>query len=503
MKTTRILTSLFAWLVLTVIFGCAQAIAQQTTAFTYQGQLRDGGTNANGTYTMIFKLYDAVTNGNQIGSAITNSATLANGLFTVDLDFGAGVFNGSGRWLETIVEGDKLTPRSQILAAPYAQYAMTPAGPQGPQGPQGLQGVKGDTGATGATGPQGPQGVQGIKGDTGATGPTGSQGPQGLTGATGLQGPPGIKGDTGATGATGPQGPQGVQGIKGDTGATGPTGSQGPQGLTGATGPQGPQGIKGDTGATGPEGPPGINGVLILNGLTDTVTLSAGQNVTLTASGNDIQISATLTNSTVIGPWRISLGQVESYPDALVFSYGGAPQTAMYPSGNGVNIIAGKLRAQNLIQANGGISLNNIDATGINGSISVNANQFVVNGCVNANGFNCPSDRNLKEKFTPIDKQDILERVVSLPISSWNFKKDAGTRHIGPMAQDFYAAFNVGPDDKHITTVDESGVALAAIQGLNEKLNEKDFKIKALEKRLTDLEKLINSLTSKQAGIHQ
>ena len=452
MKTTRILTSLFAWLVLTVIFGCAQAIAQQTTAFTYQGQLRDGGTNANGTYTMIFKLYDAVTNGNQIGSAITNSATLANGLFTVDLDFGAGVFNGSGRWLETIVEGDKLTPRSQILAAPYAQYAMTPAGPQGPQGPQGLQGVKGDTGATGATGPQGPQGVQGIKGDTGATGPTGSQGPQGLTGATG---------------------------------------------------PQGPQGIKGDTGATGPEGPPGINGVLSLNGLTDDVTLSAGQNVTLTASGNDIQISATLTNSTVIGPWRISLGQVESYPDALVFSYGDAPQTAMYPSGNGVNIIAGKLRAQNLIQANGGISLNNIDATGINGSISVNANQFVVNGCVNANGFNCPSDRNLKEKFTPIDKQDILERVVSLPISSWNFKKDAGTRHIGPMAQDFYAAFNVGPDDKHITTVDESGVALAAIQGLNEKLKEKDFKIKALEKRLTDLEKLINSLTSKQAGIHQ
>ena len=75
----------------------------------------------------------------------------------------------------------------------------------------------------------------------------------------------------------------------------------------------------------------------------------------------------------------------------------------------------------------------------------------------------------MKEKFTPVDNQEILERVASLPISRWNFKTDGQTRHIGPMAQDFYAAFKVGPDDKHIATVDESGVALAAIQGLERK----------------------------------
>ena len=57
--------------------------AQGTTAFTYQGQLRDGGTNANGTYAMTFKLYDAISGGGQIGSTISNSATLANGLFSV------------------------------------------------------------------------------------------------------------------------------------------------------------------------------------------------------------------------------------------------------------------------------------------------------------------------------------------------------------------------------------------------------------------------------------
>jgi hypothetical protein len=62
------------------------------------------------------------------------------------------------------------------------------------------------------------------------------------------------------------------------------------------------------------------------------------------------------------------------------------------------------------------------------------------------------------------------------------------------MAQDFHAAFDLnGSDDKHITTVDESGVALAAIQGLNEKLNEKDAEIAELKARLDALEKMVRS----------
>jgi len=66
------------------------------------------------------------------------------------------------------------------------------------------------------------------------------------------------------------------------------------------------------------------------------------------------------------------------------------------------------------------------------------------------------------------------------------------------MAQDFHAAFGLnGADDKHIATVDEDGVALAAIQGLNEKLKEKDARIEALEKRLADLEHLVKTFPSK------
>jgi hypothetical protein len=138
---------------------------------------------------MTFKLYDAGSGGNQIGSAITNSTSFANGLFTVNLDFGAGAFNGSARWLDITVQSgvdaEPLTPRVQVLAAPYALYAMTPAGPAGatgatgPQGPQGPQGGQGPAGTNGAVGPQGPQGVQGPVGPQGTQGPMGPQGPAG------------------------------------------------------------------------------------------------------------------------------------------------------------------------------------------------------------------------------------------------------------------------------------------------------------------------------------
>ena len=103
------------------------AFAQGATAFTYQGQLRDGGTNANGTYTMIFGVYSAATSGSQIGTNLTNSATLSNGFFTVNLDFGAGIFSGSARWLDINVDGQELSPRVQILPAPYALFAATAA----------------------------------------------------------------------------------------------------------------------------------------------------------------------------------------------------------------------------------------------------------------------------------------------------------------------------------------------------------------------------------------
>jgi len=106
----------------------------------------------------------------------------------------------------------------------------------------------------------------------------------------------------------------------------------------------------------------------------------------------------------------------------------------------------------------------------------------------------------LKGGFQPLDAQKVLARVAALPITSWHYTNDVATPHVGPMAQDFYAAFNVGADDKHITTTDESGVALVAIQGLNEKMESdaqaKDARITTLEHELFELKKLLAKLAA-------
>jgi hypothetical protein len=112
-----------------------------------------------------------------------------------------------------------------------------------------------------------------------------------------------------------------------------------------------------------------------------------------------------------------------------------------------------------------------------------------------------PSDRNFKANLTPADGRDVLERLVSIPIETWNYKtQDPSIRHIGPMAQDFYAAFGLGKDGKRISTVDADGVALAAIQGMYELLLEKDAQIAdqqdqiaRLAERLAALEASISS----------
>ncbi len=109
--------------------------------------------------------------------------------------------------------------------------------------------------------------------------------------------------------------------------------------------------------------------------------------------------------------------------------------------------------------------------------------------------FNNFSDRNAKQDFAPVSASQMLDKVLRLPVSEWSYKTDAATRHIGPMAQDFSSVFNIGTDDKHIAPIDEGGIAFAAIQGLNQKLDVENAKLRAeneaLEQRLGTLEKII------------
>jgi len=100
-----------------------------------------------------------------------------------------------------------------------------------------------------------------------------------------------------------------------------------------------------------------------------------------------------------------------------------------------------------------------------------------------------PSDRSLKEHFTPVDPMAILEGVETLPITSWSYIADEGTaRHIGPMAQDFNRIFGVGGDEGYISAVDGNGVALASIKALKAITEAQSAQIAALESRLAEIE---------------
>jgi hypothetical protein len=117
-------------IVFTAVVCAANLTHAQGTAFTYQGRLNAGGTPASGDYDLSFAVYDADSAGNLVAGPITNSpVAVSNGLFTVTLEFGAGVFTGDPRWLEIAVATagsgafETLSPRQSLLPTPYAIFA--------------------------------------------------------------------------------------------------------------------------------------------------------------------------------------------------------------------------------------------------------------------------------------------------------------------------------------------------------------------------------------------
>ncbi len=110
------------------------------------------------------------------------------------------------------------------------------------------------------------------------------------------------------------------------------------------------------------------------------------------------------------------------------------------------------------------------------------------------------SDRNAKKNFEPVDTLAVLEKLATIPMQQWNYKweKDTDVPNIGPMAQDFKHTFYPGRDDKSINTLEFDGVELAAIQGLNQKLEQqgkdKDAEIQNLKQQNDSLAERLNEL---------
>jgi hypothetical protein len=122
------------------------------------------------------------------------------------------------------------------------------------------------------------------------------------------------------------------------------------------------------------------------------------------------------------------------------------------------------------MRAHGGIERVNLKAPGGTRILSNEAETSGVSLAAGGTAWAVISDRNVKKDIAPVDQRTILEKLAAMPITQWHYQWESPdvTPHIGPMAQDFKAAFYPGTDDKSITTQEADGVALAAIQGLNE-----------------------------------
>jgi len=124
-------------LVVAATLAAAPFAAAQTplgNAFTYQGRLDQSASPANGSYSMVFKLWDSPTGGTQVGPTLTFDGLAGNpapvnitgGLFTASLDFGAGAFGTNARWLEITIDGVTLSPRQATSPAPAALFSAAP-----------------------------------------------------------------------------------------------------------------------------------------------------------------------------------------------------------------------------------------------------------------------------------------------------------------------------------------------------------------------------------------
>ena len=232
-----------------------------------------------------------------------------------------------------------------------------------------------------------------------------------------------------------------------------------------------------------------------------TLILGSGDAMNMAFDGNEIQArnnSAASRLSLNRAGGNVNIGN--TIPDAPLHVVGGSDVS---PSGGGTLVI-GDVNGNNIAIDGNEILARNDRAVsplflnpivGAHVSIGTTTTDYalrVLSAYCTGSTWVSASDRNLKAGFAPVDTLAILAKVAALPMQTWHYTNAPGTRHIGPMAQDFQAAFGVGDDDKTIATIDTDGVALAAIQGLNALLKAQAAELHSLKQEMMELRRAVS-----------
>jgi len=497
------------------------------TAFTYQGYLTDAGQPANGNYDFKFDLYDVDTGGTSLGTVTLDSVPVTNGYLTVELDFGTGVFNGEARWLAIGVRlpGEPsytiLTPRQALTAAPYATYASSaPWG--GLTGAPGLWLVGGNTGLTPAESLLGTTdnvGITFVVSGTTALRLLPATVPNLIGGLSSNSVSPGVVGAT-ISGGGQSGSPNQVQANYGTVGGGIGNTASGAYATVGGGENNTASGVHNPTVAGGNQNiASGEYAATVGGGDTNTASGSSstvGGGYLNVAGGTNSTVAGGIAN-TAIGDTATVGGGTSNAASGFIATVGGgqyntASGANATVTGGANNIAAGdySFAAGWFARANNRGCFVWADSTELfeyvscdvdnrwmaraSGGVYFYTNSSLTSGMYLASGgssWNAVSNPALKEHFAAIDTRLLVQRLSSIPITTWNYKaQNASILHVGPMADDFNALLPGlgGEGEMSINSLDADGIALASIQGLYQMLQDKDAHIAELETRITALE---------------
>lgn len=499
---------------------------QAGSVFTYQGELLEADAPADGLYDLRFRLADDALAGSYLGEQIVTEVELVDGLFSVALDFGVLPFDGSDRWLEISVRPSgaagftELAPRQQLTSAPYAMHADE-AGVSWLAAPGSVP-TSALVDAAVTSGKLANAAVTSTK-----IASMGAGAGQFLRWSGSTWGPGSVE-------------PSKWQFSSGSS----PYGSHirrsGWVGIN-VTEPQAPLHVDGNLYVSGSSGSLRLgatfqsDGWLVGTGnnydqfrITRMVpTVGFATRFAMNENGH-----ATIADFAIPGDSRLGLNHDSTTSSAhlrlfeMGFDFARIKMVNSASNSNGRGWdIAGQIGSGsdpaadvfNIYNSGVGdiLSVRGSGRVGINRSspghpLHVGSNSGNGNGAyLSAGGqWTNGSSRRFKQDFALLDVDEVLSRLLALPIPSWSYRGDAGSRHLGPIAEDFHSAFGLGSDPRYIGSVDAAGVAMAGVQGLNKKLerevrrlaDENGALLERLQRMESQLRDLLRARDTKETG---